>query len=337
MRHSEPPLPGFVLLLGALVQTVGIGAARAEDLPVVNDVDLQPLAAQILRVVEALDILGQPLAPADKAKIDKAIDSTDQRAGVQTLQEVVDRHCLIGIDINPESRVKAAQGPAAPRLVQNGWSVFLVKVHNEAGVTAELPATSPNAEPIYKQSTSSAEPKKSIRSTEIIQRWMDLAMFRDRPLKRDALGTGGSSTGSSRFTAATPASARRRSASTSARGRRTSAFAATSTSSSLATRRCRWCWTCATRTAVRRWPRSSSGTGWDGFIPRPAAGWRRTSSSTPRSIARAARACRCRPELFRSSTRAGPSTRRKPGRSRCPGCGPITRLSSSSAGSTWRR
>ena len=60
MRHSEPPLPGFVLLLGALVQTVGIGAARAEDLPVVNDVDLQPLAAKILRVVEALDILGQP-------------------------------------------------------------------------------------------------------------------------------------------------------------------------------------------------------------------------------------------------------------------------------------
>ena len=188
MRHSEPPLPGFVLLLGALVQTVGIGAARAEDLPVVNDVDLQPLAAQILRVVEALDILGQPLAPADKAKIDKAIDSTDQKAGVQTLQEVVDRHCLIGIDINPESRVKAAQGPAAPWLVQNGWTVFLVKVHNEAGVTAELQATSPNAEPIYKQSTSSAEPKKSIRSTEITERWMDLAMFRDRPLKRKLSG-----------------------------------------------------------------------------------------------------------------------------------------------------
>ena len=188
MRHSEPPLPGFVLLLGALVQTVGIGAARAEDLPVVNDVDLQPLAAQILRVVEALDILGQPLAPADKAKIDKAIDSTDQRAGVQTLQEVVDRHCLIGIDINPESRVKAAQGPAAPWLVQNGWTVFLVKVHNKAGVTAELQATSPNAEPIYKQSTSSAEPKKSIRSTENTERWMDLAVFRDRPLKRELSG-----------------------------------------------------------------------------------------------------------------------------------------------------
>src|SRR5271157_4684651 len=188
MRHTESPLPGFVLLLGAVVQTVGIAAARAEDLPVVNDVDLQPLGAQIRRVIEALGILGQPLAPAEKARIDKAIDSTDPKAGVQALQEVVDRHCLIGIDINPESRVKAAQGPAAPRLVQNGWTVFLVKVHNEAGVTAELQATSPNAEPIYKQSTSSAEPKKSIRSTENTERWMDLAVFRDRPLKRELSG-----------------------------------------------------------------------------------------------------------------------------------------------------
>ena len=188
MRYFESSLPGFVLFLVALVQTVGIGVARSDDLPVVNDVDLQPLAAQILRVVEALDILGQPLLPADKAKIDKAIGSDDPKVGVQTLQEVMDRHCLIGIDINAESRVKAAQGRAPARLVQNGWTVFLVKVHNEAGVTAELQATSPNAEPIYKRSTSSAEPKKSIRSTDITERWMDLAMFRDRPLKRELSG-----------------------------------------------------------------------------------------------------------------------------------------------------
>ncbi len=52
----------------------------------------------------------------------------------------------------------------------------------------ELQATSPNAEPIYRQSTSSAEPKRSIRSTELTERWMDLAMFRDRPLKRELSG-----------------------------------------------------------------------------------------------------------------------------------------------------
>ena len=95
---------------------------------------------------------------------------------------------MIGIEINPESRVKSSQGPAQPRLVQNGWSVFLVKVHNEAGVTAELAAESPNAAPLYRQSTGRAEPKTSIRPSEIVQRWVDVIMFNDRPLKRPLSG-----------------------------------------------------------------------------------------------------------------------------------------------------
>ncbi len=55
-------------------------------------------------------------------------------------------------------------------------------------MTAELRATSPNAAPIYKVSSNRAEPKKTIRPPEIIQRWMDLAMFNDRPLKRELSG-----------------------------------------------------------------------------------------------------------------------------------------------------
>ena len=38
-----------------------------------------------------------------------------------------------GVNINPESRVKVARGPAAAELVEQGWRVFLVKVHNEGG------------------------------------------------------------------------------------------------------------------------------------------------------------------------------------------------------------
>lgn len=240
------------------------------------------------------------------------------------------------MNINPESRVKAAQGPAAPWLVQNGWTVFLVKVHNEAGVTAELQATSPNAEPIYKQSTSSAEPKKSIRSTENTERWMDLAMFRDRPLKRELSGLAVEY----RIIQVYSRDAGKREAKFSFNiGQGTQDLGFRSDVDIL--------FSCDPAVLVvldvkdqdGRPTMASfiSGTGWDGFIPRPAAGWRRTSSSTHRFIATVARACRFRPELFRLSTRAGPSTRRKPGPSRCPGCGPIMRLSSSSAGFTWRR
>lgn len=109
---------------------------RAEDLPVINDVEFQPLSAQVRRVVESLDMLGQPLPAADKAKIERAIGSIDLAAAVRTIQQTLDKYCLIGVQINPESRVKAIQGPAPARLVQNGWRSFLVKVYNEAGVTA---------------------------------------------------------------------------------------------------------------------------------------------------------------------------------------------------------
>src|SRR4051812_6105664 len=80
------------------------------------------------------------------------------------------------------------QGPAPAALVQNGWRVFLVKVHNEAGVTAELVAESPNAAPIHKRSTNSPEPKQSVPPSEIPNRWMDVAMFGDRPLTRPLSG-----------------------------------------------------------------------------------------------------------------------------------------------------
>ncbi len=157
-------------------------STRGDTLPLVSDVEFQPLSAQVKRVVEALEILGQPLKGDDRKAIDRAINSTGQDHAVQTIQRILDKYCLVGVEINPESRVKAAQGPAAAKLVQNGWSVFLVKVRNQAGVTAPLAAESPNAAPVYKRSTNSAEPKVSITPAQIVQRWLDVAMFTDRPL-----------------------------------------------------------------------------------------------------------------------------------------------------------
>ena len=69
----------------------------------------------------ALKAIGQPLPAADRARLDLALNSADGHAAVRAIQEVLDPHCLIGIKINPESRVKAIQGPAAARLIQHGW------------------------------------------------------------------------------------------------------------------------------------------------------------------------------------------------------------------------
>ena len=85
--------------------------APADDLPIVSDVEFQPLSAQAKRVVETLELLGQPLTADEKRRVEQAIDSTGGAAAIKTIQQALDPHCLIGVEINPESRVKAAQGP----------------------------------------------------------------------------------------------------------------------------------------------------------------------------------------------------------------------------------
>ena len=109
----------------------------AEVLPIVQGVELQPLAAQAQRVLQALDVMGEP-----QISVQRSLASA---ATVEDIQKLLDSYCLAGININPESRVKVEQGQARPLLIQNGWRSFLVKVHNDAGITAVLAVDSPNA------------------------------------------------------------------------------------------------------------------------------------------------------------------------------------------------
>ncbi len=125
------------LLLGILFAL----ALTAQELPIVSKVEHQPLAAQALRVLEALESIGEPLPTPDASELRRLAAA----GPVEQIQKILDRYCLVGVHINPESRVKVQEGPAKPELVEQGWRTFLVKVQNEAGVTAVLAADSPNA------------------------------------------------------------------------------------------------------------------------------------------------------------------------------------------------
>lgn len=173
-------------IAGVMALTIGWGAsvvAAAEgELPIVGDVELQPLKAQVRRVVDALEFLGEPL-PADRRKaLDQALAQTDSVEAVAAIQKALDPLALAGVNINPESRVKAQRGPAAARLNEQGWRVFLVKVHNEAGVTARLAVSSPNSAPLYQRSSGSPSPKPSVRPEEVPDRWLELGTFDQQPL-----------------------------------------------------------------------------------------------------------------------------------------------------------
>ena len=149
-------------------------------------VELQPLAAQVGRVVEALNYLGAPLPEADRRAIDDALAGKDERAATARIQEVLDRHSLLDVHINPESRVHVTQGKARPELVEQGWRTFLVKIRNDAGVTAPLRVSSPQAQRVFARGpqgfSMSPKPDQTISARDVADRWLDLQTFDKPPL-----------------------------------------------------------------------------------------------------------------------------------------------------------
>jgi len=149
--------------------------------PKVGKVAAQPLLVQIKRLREAMDYLGNPLSDKTKAALDQAAKEKDSAKVTQLIEAALDPYCLMGVVINPESRVKVVTGPAKPILNEQGWSQFLIKVVNQAGVTAKLNATSPNALPVH-TARHPGQRAKTAPADKVRDRWLDMKLFEGRPL-----------------------------------------------------------------------------------------------------------------------------------------------------------
>jgi hypothetical protein len=155
-----------------------------------NIIEPQPLLAQAIRLKEAMSFLGSALSPADEKKLIALQRHKLSAETVRQIQEVLDPYCLFIVNINPEARVKVEKGSAAPGLMRNGWTNFLVKVENDAGVTAPLRAESPNAlSPVHVSSGTHAVKEEDVVSPgEASQRFLDLQVYGGRPMKRNLSG-----------------------------------------------------------------------------------------------------------------------------------------------------
>jgi hypothetical protein len=120
------------------------GPAAGETPPRV-EVEGQPLAANVGRLLQALDFLGTPLPEETTKKIEKAIEARDA-AG---LQQLLDPHVLAVVTLSPEARVKASRGPAKGVLQQGGYTPVLLKVVNDSTVTRALRIRSPQARAVF--------------------------------------------------------------------------------------------------------------------------------------------------------------------------------------------
>jgi hypothetical protein len=136
-----------VLALSFVLLPVLAGRASAQTLAEVDEVPWQHFRTHCRTLLAGLDKLSAPL-PAETVKaIRKLLDSEPEtpQLAIAAIQKLLDRHCLVGVHINPESRVKAARGELRAELVHDRAKLVLVKVHNEAGVTHALSVSSDQA------------------------------------------------------------------------------------------------------------------------------------------------------------------------------------------------
>ena len=148
-------------------------------------VPLQPLAQQVRRIEAAMDYLGQPLPPEDHEEINKAISRRDEELASEELQQILDKYVLAIVEINQESRVKVRQGTAEPKLFAGGTQLFLVKVMNQAGVTAPLEVESPNSGKVYIDSWEGGnipEPSSRLTLVDVRERWAEISIYRKPPM-----------------------------------------------------------------------------------------------------------------------------------------------------------
>jgi hypothetical protein len=165
-------------LLAAASPSVAFGA----------ETELQPLLAQVSRLVDAMAYLGEPFAEAERQQLDAAANLAGGPRGVEAIQKILEPRCLLIVRINSESRISIERGAAAARLVEHGWRAFLMKVRNEAGATGTLNAESPQARPVYRTGTGLAMVPRSVGPADIAERWLALDSTARKPLEPQLSG-----------------------------------------------------------------------------------------------------------------------------------------------------
>ena len=146
--------------------------------------DGQPLAANVQRLLSALESLGTRPGQLKPDEISKAVAEEDGSA----LQTLLDPLALFVIVINPELRVKVKRGPGDPVLQQAGHTPVIIKVINDATLARTLNISSPQAGPVYAGASegillrqAQIELKKN-ENTNRERRFLEVEMFDQSPM-----------------------------------------------------------------------------------------------------------------------------------------------------------
>ncbi len=158
--------------------------------PQVRSQERQPFYFHVQDLIRALDLVGAPVSPDDRARVNELIRNNEEP---HRIKAILDRYALFNVHINPESRVKVNLGTVKAELPQGGWKTFLIRVDNEAGITASLEVSSEQAkrtfdggEKIYGMGYTGKV--STVTQRDINDRWLDLDLYTGAPMKRTLSG-----------------------------------------------------------------------------------------------------------------------------------------------------
>lgn len=163
---------GSALAMGGLLRA---GPAWAQTIAP------QPFFASAGRAVEALAAGGQPVAPADAEAVETLRRQGDA-AAVAAAEVVLDRYTLARVDIGASGYPQASAGGAPKLLIEQGWSLFLVRVSNQPGLPAAIEVATGAVSPILR-STNAQRPhgQRSLnRAPALANAWI-LPQMHDTP------------------------------------------------------------------------------------------------------------------------------------------------------------
>lgn len=172
---------GFVqVVLLSLLLSMSFGdIAEAEQTQesVALQVPRQPLLAQIHRLGEALELVGNPLDAATLEQLHALKASADDNYVTQEVQRLLDPFCVAIVDVQQEGPPQVDHGPATPELLEQGWRTFLVKVLNRPRLRRRLLIESPNAQPL-----------PHAPASDVDSRWMQISAFEGQPMRPNLSG-----------------------------------------------------------------------------------------------------------------------------------------------------
>ena len=163
----------FMVMLNT--DLTAMGAQPAEVRPIT--VPRQPMLAQLHRLTEAMEVVGNPFNAETKQQLMALKSEADDARVVSEIQRLLDPLCIATVDLQPSGPPVVNRGAASTELLEQGWRTFLVKVINKPGATRRLLVESPNAQPL-----------PHAPANEVQSRWMQLSTFEGQPMRPNLSG-----------------------------------------------------------------------------------------------------------------------------------------------------